>query len=114
MTHDLSEDEIRERVRNALRRVVENDYHAESVPDRLLLAVLPPEGYPTPIRRELSERERQVILAASCGLTNEEIGVALGISINTILTHLKRINEKLAAKNRTHAVAIALREKIIY
>lgn len=112
---DLSEEEIKDRVRRGLQRMIDNDYSADSIPDKLMLAVFPPpEIRSVPVPKPLSERERQVIVAASCGLTNDEIAVALSLSTNTIMRHLQRINDKLAAKNRTHAVAIALRKKMIY
>jgi DNA-binding NarL/FixJ family response regulator len=103
----LSEDEIRERVLRGLRRVVDNDFPAESIPDRLMFAVA------QPVRRELSEKEKLVLLAASCGLSNHEIGDTLAMPLNTVMDHLQRINNKLAAKNRTHAVALAIREGMI-
>ena len=107
-------------MKNGLRRAIENDYPPESIPDRLLAAVinsplvdeqLIPETRPR--IGTLSDREKQIVLAASHGLTNDETAVSLGIARSTVLSHWKRINMKLAAKSRTHAVGIALREKKI-
>lgn len=65
------------------------------------------------IAKDLSPREKQVILAASFGLTNKLIGEAYGLAEETIKSHMRRIRLKLGAKDRTHAVAIALRQKQI-
>ena len=64
----------------------------------------------TPRRRrvELSERELSVLTGIADGLTDGEIGSAVGISEFTVKTHLRRVYAKLAARNRAHAVARAL------
>ena len=61
----------------------------------------------------LSQRERQVLLGASHGLTNEGIAETFGLSHNTIKSHLRNACRKLQAKNRAHAVATALRRGLI-
>ena len=43
------------------------------------------------------------------GLAYKQIGDELGISINTIRTHLRHIYEKLHVQSRTEAVAKYLR-----
>ena len=42
------------------------------------------------------------------GLTDHQIGGAVGISEFTVKTHVRRLYRKLAAKNRAHAVARGL------
>ena len=61
----------------------------------------------------LSEREVEVLRLAAAGLSNEEIAAALIVSTNTIKTHLKRIFEKLAVKNRQEAANEAHRLKLL-
>ncbi len=56
---------------------------------------------------ELSQREKEVIVCLSEGYSNFQILETLFISINTVKTHLKNINGKLGAANRTQAVHIA-------
>lgn len=56
---------------------------------------------------DLTVREKDMILFLSNGLTNKEIAEALGVSENTIKTHLKSLYQKLDVKNRTEAVAEA-------
>ena len=55
---------------------------------------------------ELSEREREVLNMLARGCSNLEISEGLFISLNTVKTHLKNINAKLNAENRTRAVAL--------
>jgi LuxR family maltose regulon positive regulatory protein len=52
----------------------------------------------------LSEREREVLECAAELLSTEEIAADLFISVNTVKTHLKNINRKLAANHRGEAV----------
>lgn len=59
--------------------------------------------------RELTQRELSVLREISNGKTNHAIGHALSVSAETIKTRVKRILEKLGAKDRAHAVAIAAR-----
>ncbi|MFW5584856.1 MAG: response regulator transcription factor [Bacteroidales bacterium] len=43
----------------------------------------------------MSEREKEIVHYAVCGLTNKEIAARLYISFNTVLTHRKNISRKL-------------------
>ena len=55
----------------------------------------------------ISPRDLEVLRALQRGLANKEIARALGVSPNTIKTHVARLFEKLAAGNRTEAIARA-------
>lgn len=57
----------------------------------------------------LSEREEQVLLHATTGLTDKEIARKLGISTATVLTYWMRIRNKLGGSNRAELVASAVR-----
>ena len=48
------------------------------------------------------------------GLGNKEIAQAIGRSAETVKAHLESIFQKLGAKDRTHAVTIALQRGIIH
>ncbi|WP_086930496.1 LuxR C-terminal-related transcriptional regulator [Agarilytica rhodophyticola] len=61
----------------------------------------------------LTPREIEVLQWIACGKNPSYIGDKLGISENTVLTHLKNIRKKLNVRNITHAVAKALALKII-
>lgn len=52
----------------------------------------------------LSDRERRVLELLAEGQSNKEIARTLGISPNTVKTHLSRLFAKLAVSNRTMAV----------
>jgi len=47
------------------------------------------------------------------GLPHEEIGRRLGISSETVRTHLRKASDRLGASTRTQAVATALRLGLI-
>jgi DNA-binding CsgD family transcriptional regulator/pimeloyl-ACP methyl ester carboxylesterase len=55
----------------------------------------------------LSERELEVLSLLADGLSNQEIGNKLFITVGTVKTHVNAILGKLEAHNRTHAVARA-------
>ena len=61
----------------------------------------------------LKQRERDVLSWSSYGKSAWEIGEILNISQRTVEEHLARAGRKLGATNKTHAVAIAIRGKII-
>ena len=61
----------------------------------------------------LSEREREVLTLLAQGLQLEEIGHRLGSGTETVRTHVRNASDRLGASNRTHAVAIAIRHKLI-
>ncbi len=54
---------------------------------------------------ELTEREREVLRQVARGLSNKEIGAALGLSPHTIKAHLRSILDKLHLHSRTEAAA---------
>lgn len=56
----------------------------------------------------LSPREAEVLGLVAKGLGNREIGDRLGISENSVKMHLKRVNFKLGASDRTEAVQLAI------
>lgn len=61
----------------------------------------------------LTPREREVIAWAAQGKSAWEVGEILHITQRTAEEHLATAARKLGAVNRTHAVAIAIRRKII-
>ena len=61
----------------------------------------------------LSKRETDVLEYVSRGYTNKEIADALGLSAETVRTHAKATLPRLGARDRAHAVAIALRSSLI-
>jgi DNA-binding NarL/FixJ family response regulator len=62
---------------------------------------------------DLTEREREVLQQVAQGLTNREVGHALGISDRTAQAHLSHIFEKLGVASRTEAVTVGLKRRLI-
>ena len=70
---------------------------------------VPPPGS----RGKLTRRQREILQLLANG---ESITVAareLGLSEETVKTHTKNAVARLGARNRTHAVAVAMREALI-
>jgi DNA-binding NarL/FixJ family response regulator len=61
----------------------------------------------------LTEREIEVLSRVAVGSANKQVAAQLYISEETVKAHMKSILAKLGAKDRTHAVTIALRRGII-
>lgn len=65
-------------------------------------------------RKELlSPRELEIARLVGKGLTNEEIAAQECVSIETVKTQVRAVIAKTGAKNRTHAVAILIRGRVI-
>ena len=62
---------------------------------------------------EVTPRQRELLRLMADGLDTEDAALALGVSPETVKTHLKGVMSKLGASGRTEAVAIALRRGII-
>jgi DNA-binding CsgD family transcriptional regulator len=60
-----------------------------------------------PLGRPLTGRQRQIMMRLAHGVAYEELAVELGISVDTIKSHMKKIFIRLGAKNGCHAVALA-------
>jgi DNA-binding NarL/FixJ family response regulator len=87
---------------------------------RALEAVLAGRSYLDPAlgglggrQTKLTQRELAVLELLSEGLQHEEIGRRLGISAETVRTHLRKACDRLGAATRTQAVATALRLGLI-
>ena len=61
----------------------------------------------------LTNRERQVLGLLADGFGNKQIAARLGISTNTVKTHLELLFDKLGASSRTEAVATAVRRGVL-
>ncbi len=61
----------------------------------------------------LSPREKEIVKCIENGLAYKEIAEKLSISPHTVHTHIKKIYEKLHAKNRQEALTTARKKGII-
>jgi DNA-binding CsgD family transcriptional regulator len=57
----------------------------------------------------LTPREREIVGLVALGVTTQEMAERLIISPETVRTHVKSAIEKLGARNRAHAVVLAIR-----
>ncbi len=65
------------------------------------------------MRANLTARELEILKMLSKGLTNKQIGHALGISDNTAKNHVNSIIEKLEVSDRTEAATTAIQRGLI-
>ena len=56
----------------------------------------------------LSPREREVLTLMAGGLTAEQVATRLAVGVETVRTHVRNAVPKLGARNRVHAIALAL------
>jgi DNA-binding NarL/FixJ family response regulator len=70
---------------------------------------IPPKGS----RGKLTHRQRQILQLLADGESTAVAARELGLSEETVKTHTKNALARLGARNRSHAVAIALRESLI-
>ncbi len=70
---------------------------------------VPPPGS----RGKLTRRQRQILQLLANGESTTVAARELGLSEETVKTHTKNAVGRLGARNRTHAVAIAMRESLI-
>jgi DNA-binding NarL/FixJ family response regulator len=61
---------------------------------------------------DLTGREVEILKRVASGWSNKVIAAQLSISEDTVKSHMKSVLEKLGARDRTHAVTIALRRGI--
>lgn len=87
----------------AIERVAAGGSYVDPRLDRVLRSPRAPEKLP-----QLSPREREIMHEMAEGLTAEKIGAKLNVSVETVRTHLRNVIRKLQARNRVHAIALAL------
>jgi DNA-binding NarL/FixJ family response regulator len=88
-----------------LRQAVE----AAIAQERFVDPAVPPKGS----RGKLTRRQREILQLLSNGESTTFAARELDLSEETVKTHTKHALARLGAKNRTHAVAIAVRQCLI-
>ena len=72
-----------------------------------------PPTAPQPAFEHLTNRETEVLLAMSRGLSNAEIGRELWMAETTVKTHVARILAKLQVRDRVQAIVLAHRHGLL-
>ena len=62
---------------------------------------------------ELTTRQIEILRFMARGAQAQEVASTLGISVNTVRTHIQRILRRLGVRNQLEAVAKAFRERLI-
>ena len=100
----------------AVRVVADGDaLLAPSVTRRLIADVVSRAPGPEPAAglRDLTPREREILVLVGCALSNDEIADRLIISRATAKTHVSRIMGKLEAHDRAQLVVIAYESGLV-
>jgi DNA-binding NarL/FixJ family response regulator len=66
------------------------------------------------LRKSLSPREREILIAVTNGYSVAEIAKNLGVSQHTVQTHVKHLNSKLNAGSRAELVMAAVRLGLVH
>jgi DNA-binding NarL/FixJ family response regulator len=88
-----------------LRRAVD----AAAAQETFVDPAVPPKGS----RGKLTRRQREILQLLADGESTTVAARELDLSEETVKTHIKTALARLGARNRTHAVSIALRECLI-
>lgn len=92
-----------EELRTAIDQVADGGSYVDPRLDRALLS-----SRTGPRAPQLSPREREIMHLLAEGRTGEEIGAEITVSVETVRTHVRNVVRKLGARNRVHAIALAL------
>ena len=66
----------------------------------------------TQTARKITPRELEVLALIADGHSTSDIARELWITTETVRTHVRRLLERLGARTRAHAVAIAYRDSL--
>jgi DNA-binding NarL/FixJ family response regulator len=96
---------LRKELLHAIRRVRDGHRHIQDDVAQIITEYIADDV--------LSMREEQVLGHVAGGYCNKRIAMHMGISVETVKTHMKSILAKIDARDRTQAVVIAMRRGII-
>lgn len=93
---------------------IEYSATANFEPGRHLSILMFPAGrierdVPRRSKSVLTNREREVLAMVAMGRSSSLIAAALGVAPSTVESHIRHCLQKLGARNRAHAIVLALR-----
>jgi DNA-binding NarL/FixJ family response regulator len=103
---DADINELANAVRNASRGKSTWHHHAAK-------ALIQAQPGRDELMEELTERQREVLGFVADGHSNEEIARRLHLGVSTVRYHVGEILDRLGARNRAHAAAIAIRYDLL-
>jgi DNA-binding NarL/FixJ family response regulator len=112
----LTKDTQAEAFVHALQGVIDGQI---VVPQRLGRGAVSQNGYASPgtseglLARQLTPRELEVLQLLAQGAASPEIARRLGVSPNTVRTHVQGILTKLQVHSRLEAAAFAVRHQLV-
>ena len=100
-------------LKNTSQREMSDAIHAVCAGNRYIPRSIASRLAERMTRSDLTPRELEILKILAKGLTNKQIGHALGISDNTVRNHINSIIEKLEVSDRTEATKTAIQRGII-
>ena len=71
------------------------------------------DSMPDGVSYALGRQQKKVLMLMTKGLTNPEIAEHLGVSMSTARYHVSAVLQKLDVSNRSEAVALAMRHRLV-
>lgn len=103
-----------EKIIEAINNVMHGDVPLTPFIARKMLQIFPKaKKTDTPENYNLTIREQEILTCLVKGLSYKLIAEQLGISIDTVRSHIKKIYEKLHVNSATEAVVKALKNRIV-
>lgn len=109
----LLKDSSIDQVAEAIRLVADGQSLISPAMARKLLEEFVEVSKPKAASPTLTHREMDVLRQVARGFSNQEIGLELFISENTVKNHIRNILEKLQMKSRMEAVMYAVRSNLL-
>src|ERR671936_1387063 len=106
---DVSKDELVD----AIRQVATGGAFIESQMLKGMLSEMKPGATSATAARNLTKREREILVLVADGLSNREIADRLVLSPETVKSHVAAILEKLNVSDRTQAAIYAVRNGLV-
>lgn len=97
----------------AIKTVFSGEQYIEPDLIPMLNARLVQMSSDTELMKELSKREKEILVAIAEGKSNYDISLDFGISEQTVKNHISNLFKKIGVKDRTQAAVFAIRNNII-